>query len=107
VSTLFTIAGKQIIRTRPAYRGQVETGDGDLPSIDQLEAALEGADSAEEGGKPPYWQRWQNKFDYLYIVYSHKGAPNPFPEWLTPIYDSDHFQLYRIAQPGAAGPPAR
>jgi hypothetical protein len=106
VSTLFTIPGKQVIRARPAYRGQVEPGDGDLPSIEQLESALD-ADSDGEGGKPPYWQLWQNKFDYLYIVYSSKGAPNPFPDLLTPIYDSDHFQLYRIARPGASGPPTR
>jgi hypothetical protein len=105
VSTLFTIAGKQVIRTRPAYRGQVETGDGDLPSIEQLEEALDERASDGQEGKAPYWQLWQNKFDYLYIVYSHEGAPNPFPELLTAVYDRDHFQLYRIAKPGANAPP--
>jgi hypothetical protein len=105
VSTLFTIAGKQVIRARPPYRDQVEIGDGDLPSIEQLDEAREGR--ASDAQDAPYWQFWQNKFDYVYVVYSHKGAPNPFPELLTALYDHDHFQLYRIAKPVAVKPPSQ
>jgi len=107
VTTLFTIAGKQVIQARPAYRGQVETGDGDLPGIDQLETALDERASDAQGENSPYWRLWQNKFDYVYVVYSHKGAPNPFPALLTAVYDGDQFQLYRITKPGGSGPPAR
>jgi hypothetical protein len=106
-STLFTIAGKQVIQARSAYRGQVETGDGDLPSIEQLARARDQSASDLPGQSPPYWLRWQDKFDYIYIVYSHKGAPNPFPELLVPVYDSDHFQLYRIAKSGIAANPTQ
>ena len=79
VSTLFTIVGKQVIQTRPAYRGQVETGDVDLPDIEQLETALDEGASDAQGENARYWRLWQNKFDYVYVVYTHKGAPNPFP----------------------------
>ena len=103
VSTLFTIAGKQVIQTRSAYRGQVETGDGDLPGIEQLETALDERASGAQGENPPYWRLWQNKFDYVYVVYTHKGAPNPFPALLTTVYQGDQFQLYRITKPGEAG----
>ena len=103
VSTLFTISGKQVIRARPAYRGQVETGDGDLPGIEQLEMALDERASDVQGENAPYWRLWQNKFDYVYVVFSHRGAPNPFPSLLTAVYDGDHFQLYRITKPGEAG----
>jgi hypothetical protein len=107
VSTLFTIAGKQVIRARPAYRGQVETGDGDLPSIEELGEALDGRASGAQGEKAPYWQFWQNKFDYVYVVYSHKGASNPFPKLLTAVSDGDQFQLYRITRPSASAAPAQ
>jgi hypothetical protein len=106
-STLFTIAGKQVIQARPVYRGQVETGDGDLPTIEQLATARDAAASDSPGENAPYWLRWQNKFDYVYIVYSHNGAPNPFPELLTLVYDSDHFQLYKITKRGIAGNPTQ
>jgi hypothetical protein len=107
VSTLFTIVGKQVIRTRPAYRGQVETGDVDLPDIEQLETALDEGASDAQGENPPYWRLWQNKFDYVYVVYTHRGAPNPFPALLTTIYEGDQFQLYRIMKRGASGPPSQ
>jgi hypothetical protein len=107
VTTLFTIAGKQVIRTRPAYREQVETGDGDLPSIEQLDEALDGRAAGAQGETAPYWQFWQNKFDYLYVVYSHRGAPNPFPQLLTAVFEGDQFQLYRVTKSGASAAPAR
>jgi hypothetical protein len=98
VSTLFTIAGKQVIHARPAYRGQVETGDGDLPSIEQLEGALGPPASDAREDSAPYWRLWQSKFDYVYVVFTHKGAPNPLPALLTTVYQGDHFQLYRITK---------
>jgi len=103
VSTLFTIPGKQVIHARPAYRGQVETGDGDLPSIEQLARALDEDASDAQGKNAPYWQAWPNHFDYVYVVFTHGGAPNPMPELLSAVYEGDHFQLYRITKPGARG----
>ena len=96
VSTLFTIPGKQIIQARPAYRGQVETGDVDLPTIEQLEEALVEPVSEGEGNGAPYWRLWQNKFDYVYVVFTHRGASNPLPALLTSVYEGDHFQLYKV-----------
>jgi hypothetical protein len=99
VTTLFTIPGKQVIQARPAYRGQVETADGDLPSIEQLELALNPRASGDRADTVPYWQLWQTKFDYVYLVFTHRDAPNPFPELLTAVYQGDQFQLYKIMKP--------
>jgi hypothetical protein len=103
VSTLFTIPGKQIVRARPAYRGQVETGEGDVPELERLESALKPFSPTAVEPTAPDWQLWQNHFDYLYVVFTEKDAPNPMPELLTAVYQGEHFQLYKIAKPGDAG----
>jgi hypothetical protein len=99
VSTLFTAAGKQIVHARPRYRNQVETGDGDLPSTEQLASAAERAPAPSAGDRPPYWLLWQDRFDYVYVVFTERDAANPLPDLLTPVDDGDRFQLYKVKKP--------
>jgi hypothetical protein len=105
VSTVFTEAGKQIIHARLPYRNQVETGDGDLPSIEQLQSAAERVSSPAAGDSPPYWELWQDRFDYVYVVFTERDAANPMPELLTLVDEGDRFQLYKVKKPDAAGRP--
>ena len=51
-------------------------------------------------GDPPYWEQWQEKFDYLYVMYAADDFSNPAPEVLTLLYSGDRFRLYKIRKPG-------
>jgi hypothetical protein len=98
VTTAFTVAGKQIMHVRPAYRERVDTEDGTPPSIDQLRAVLEPA----EGEENYYWHRWWEQYDYIYVVFSEAEADNPMPEQLELVYSGPRFQLYKVLKPQAA-----
>jgi hypothetical protein len=93
VADAFVFAGKQIMAVRPAYRRIAETTDTELPSIEDLTDA----DAVEAlVGDPPYWQEWQDKFDYLYVMYAADDFTNPAPDALTLLYAGDRFRLYKI-----------
>jgi len=93
VADTFVFAGKQIMSVRPTYQKLAETTDTELPSIDELKDN----DAGEQvGGNPPYWQQWQDKFDYLYVMYTADDFSNPAPDILTPVYIGDRFRLYKI-----------
>ncbi len=93
VADAFVFAGKQIMAVRPAYRRLAETTDTELPSVDDLtDADAVGA----LAGDPPYWQQWQDKFDYLYVMYAADDFTNPAPDILTLLYSGDRFRLYKI-----------
>ena len=93
VADAFVFAGKQIMAVRPAYRRLAETTDTELPSVDDLTDA----DAVEAlAGDPPYWQQWQDKFDYLYVMYAADDFTNPAPDVLTLLYSGDRFRLYKI-----------
>ncbi len=96
VANAFVFPGKQIMQVRPEYRRQAETRDGDLPSVEQLRIAAVKRTSAAFGENEPYWQQWQNNFDYLFVMFTDKGATNPLPELLTLVYKGERFQLYKI-----------
>jgi hypothetical protein len=97
VADTFVFAGKQIMSVRPAFQKLAETTDTELPSIDELKDN----DAGEEvGGAPPYWQQWQDKFDYLYVMYTADDFANPAPDILTPVYIGDRFRLYKIRRAG-------
>jgi hypothetical protein len=98
VANAFVFPGKQIMDVRPAYRRIAELADGDLPYIDEL--AEEDAMAAPSTDDAPYWQQWQNNFDYIYVMFTHRGEPNPLPELLTLLYDGNRFQLYKIRRAG-------
>jgi hypothetical protein len=94
VSTAFSVAGKQILTVRPAYRDRVDTEDGDPPSVSQLIAA---ANQDRNAAPEFYWSKWTEQFDYVYILYTD-GTDNPAPDLLTRVYEGRSFQLYKVNQ---------
>jgi hypothetical protein len=94
VTTLFTVAGKQVLHARSEYHDYVDAQDGTPPSISQLIVAAE----HPKPDTPAFWLNW-TKFDYLYILFTEDDAPNPDPAHLKFVADGDRFQLYRIIKP--------
>ncbi|HEY2137868.1 MAG TPA: hypothetical protein VGH49_18425 [Xanthobacteraceae bacterium] len=97
VTTVFTVAGKQILHVRPEFRDFVDLHDGTPPSTAQLILAAE----HPLPDTPTFWLNW-TKFDYIYILSTEDDAPNPDPSRLRLIADGDRFQLYRIIKPKQA-----
>jgi hypothetical protein len=93
VTTLFSVAGKQVIHVRSEYRDFADIHDGTPPSTAQLILAAEHPGS----DMPAFWLNW-TKFDYIYILFTEDDAPNPDPSRLRLITDGDRFQLYRIVK---------
>jgi len=94
VTTAFTVAGKQIMHVRPAYRDQVDTEDGSPPTVEQLVAAASADDDTQV-----YWRDWPNRFDYIYVLFTDDEERNPLPQLLKPVYDGGRFQLFRVIKP--------
>jgi len=92
VTTAFTVSGKQIMHVRPNYRDQVDTEDGTPPSVEQLLVAA----TRQDYETTAYWQQWQTRFDYVYVLFTEDEATNPAPDLMTLVYDGGRFQLYRI-----------
>jgi hypothetical protein len=92
VSTEFTVPGKQILRVRSPYEDRVDTEDGTPPNISQLIAAtmVEGAATGH------YWDRWQEKHDFVLVLFTERGRANPDPDLLSLVHDGNGFQLYEI-----------
>jgi hypothetical protein len=97
VTTVFTVAGKQVLQVRPEYRDYVDRHDGTPPSTAQLVLAAE----HPLPNTPTFWLNW-TKFDYIYILATEDDAPNPDPSRLKLVADGDRFQLYRIIKPQQA-----
>jgi hypothetical protein len=93
VADTFVFAGKQIMAVRPAYRRLAESTDTELPSIEDL--ANDGM-SLASSSDAPYWQKWQDKFDYLYVMYAADDFTNPAPDALTLVYSGKRFRLYKV-----------
>jgi hypothetical protein len=94
VTTAFTVSGKQIMHVRASFRDQVDTEDGTPPSVEQLLVAA----TRQDYETTAYWQNWQNRFDYVYVLFTEDEADNPAPDLLTLVYDGGRFQLYRITK---------
>ena len=43
-----------------------------------------------------YWELWQNRFDYIYVLFTDEDTPNPAPDLLTLVHEGERFQLYRV-----------
>jgi len=99
VSTAFTVRGKQIMHVRQGYTDRVDTEDGNPPTIEQLMVAREHPEEVAD----KYWQKWQENFDYVYVLFTDEDTVNPLPDLLKLVYDGDRFQLYRISKPADAG----
>ncbi len=99
VTDAFVFPGKQIMRVRPAHRRLAESADGDLPYIEDL--VDDDSMRARSGDGDPYWQQWQDNFDYLYLVYTRRGDANPLAKFLTLLHDGERFQLYKVRRAGS------
>jgi hypothetical protein len=95
VTTAFTVEGKQVMQVRPAFRSQVDTQDGTPPTIEQVIVA---ADKHIDDSST-YWHGWENRFDYLYVLFTDDDAPNPAPDRLKLVHDGGRFQLYKVIKP--------
>jgi hypothetical protein len=94
VTTAFTVRGKQIMHVRAEYTDRVDTEDGNPPSIEQLVVAREHPEEVAE----KYWRKWQESFDYVYVLFTDEDTVNPAPDLLKLVYEGDRFQLYRISK---------
>ncbi len=89
VSTAFTVEGKHILQVRDQFRPFVDTRDGTPPSLPYFLAAA-------DGPGPYYFSDWPLHFDYVFVLFTKPGAPNPDPMRLELVDDGRHFQLYRV-----------
>jgi hypothetical protein len=94
VTTAFTVSGKQIMHMREEYADRADTEDGTPPSVEQL---LLAADRVQ-GDHPAYWDFWPKHYDYVYVLFTKRGAENPDPVHLRLVAEGERFQLYRSAQ---------
>lgn len=95
VSRLFLVKGKQIVHARPGYSEQVDTVDGDTPSISQI--LIDARRQRSPDDEPRYWDNWPKRFDYLVTIGSSIDAPTDIdPEHLKVVRAGHGFVLYRV-----------
>jgi hypothetical protein len=92
VSSAFTVKGKHILQARKEYRKFVETEDWLPPS---LQYVVRAADRPSAGGSY-FWDLWPRNYDYVYILFTTPGTPNPDMKHLDLVYGGTEFQLYRV-----------
>lgn len=95
VTTAFTVKGKQILQVRPTYSHIVDDEDGTPPQISQLLVAADKEGDEVEN----YWDGWPRNYDYVYLLFTEKGADNPDSERLELVFEGQRFQLYRVLKP--------
>jgi hypothetical protein len=92
VSTAFTVKGKHILHARKAYLKFVETQDRRPPSLPNFVLVAERA--AADGSY--FWNLWPQHFDYVYVLFTTPGMPNPQRRHLSLVYEGSAFRLYRV-----------
>ncbi len=90
VTDLFTSAGKQPIRPRPAFERLDDGAAGPVPLF-ILTAIAAGKTS---DALPVYLRSWPRDFEYLYLLGPH--VDNPLPNLLEELDVSRRFVLYKI-----------
>jgi hypothetical protein len=95
VSTAFTVEGKHILQVRDDFRPYVDDRDGTPPSLPYFR-------DAASGPGPYYFSDWPNHFDYVFVLFTKPGDPNPDPARLARVDEGEHFQLWRVIQHGFA-----
>jgi MFS family permease len=95
VTTAFTVPGKQILRVRSDFADEADTEDGTPPTVEKLLVVANNPEIEEAA----YWSDWTNTYDYVYVLFTEKGAENPDPVHLRLVYEGRRFQLYRMANP--------
>jgi hypothetical protein len=92
VSTAFTVEGKHILQVREEFRPFVDTVNNMPPSIPYFI-------DAAKGPGPYYFNDWPHHFDFVYLMFTRHGDPDPDPAHLALLDDADNFQLYRVIAP--------
>jgi len=102
VTTAFTVKGKQILQVKNEYSHIADVEDGTPPNLGQfmLSAELEG-DEIEN-----YWDGWPKNFDYVYLLFTDSGAPNPDSDRLELVKEGPRFQLYKVIKTAPKTAPA-
>jgi hypothetical protein len=95
VTTAFTVEGKQVMHVRPGYQNQVDTEDGVPPTLAQIVVAAD----KHIDDHSVYWHDWENRFDYVYVLFTEDDAANPSPDRLKLVHDGARFQLYKVLKP--------
>ena len=95
VTTAFTVRGKQILQVRSDYADHADTEDGTPPTVEKLVLSQSGV----EAQPAAFWNGWLDHYDYVYVLFTQKGAENPDPVHLRLVYEGRRFQLYRMANP--------
>jgi hypothetical protein len=92
VSTMFTVKGKHILGVQKRYRRFVDSIDRVPPSASWLRIASGPKDETDRF----YWSQWERHFDYVYVLFTRHGDPNPESELLKLKAEGPGFQLYRV-----------
>jgi hypothetical protein len=95
VSMAFTHPGQQVLAARPAVR-DLAADFAVLPTVSELLTGRPCDPERAAQYRKVYWAHWPDRFDYLYLLLTDPGAPNPAPDRLRLLHDGERFQLYRI-----------
>lgn len=94
VSRLFVVPGKQILHARADYRDNVDTEDGETPTISQVILA---AHVAAADGDAHYWDRWPAFYDYLVVLGTDPDdSANPASDLLQVVHVGRNFTFYKV-----------
>ncbi len=93
VPIAFTHPGKQILLLKPAYADL----DGSFTYMPRISYVVEAV--TDPGARDNhYWADWPRRFEYVYVLFTEPGQPNPLPERLTLLQEGRHFQLYQVVK---------
>jgi hypothetical protein len=92
VTTAFTVKGKQILQVKKEYSHIVDEEDGTPPNLAQLLLDAERETDEVEN----YWDNWPRHYDYIYVLFTERGADNPDGDRLELVKEGPRFQLYKI-----------
>jgi hypothetical protein len=93
-SVVFSDPRQQVLVVKPAFRAMTGGYDDDPPKWSELLSPP--PHSPETPSGRIYWVDWTDHYDYLYLLSTEPGDPNPLSDQLTRLFDGGHFQLYAI-----------
>jgi hypothetical protein len=95
VSAEFTHPGQQVLAARPAVR-DLAADFVVLPTVSEMLAEQPCAGRRDARFSKVYWQHWDKRFDFVYVLLIDADAPNPDPDRLALAYAGERFQLYAV-----------
>lgn len=95
-SLAFSDPRQQVLVVKPPFRAIAGGFNDDPPPLSEILHPPRSS-SASPSGRI-YWADWPNTYDYIYLLSTTPGAPNPAPDKLKLVDDGSEFQLYRIGR---------